>query len=149
MYIVNREDLQVRLKYFNRLIAFFSTEEPDLMIKQNFAEKLAFERAYLLVIESMLDISYLIIDSFMMRDPACFADVFSVLEEEGVISTSAKCVYIELLNKRTTLIKDYLHVNHGLLLKVYKENLHEIQRFSADIIAYIETETEVVLHNIQ
>lgn len=150
MYVVNHEDLQRRLNYYHQLVSFLtSIQESDILENETLENQLAFERAYHLLIESMLDIGHLLIDTFIMRDAASFADIFIVLEEEGVIPVTGRESYHDLLSKRPIIVKKYVDIDHQDLFKTLRENIYEVEQYTTYIEKFLADEVELSLHNLQ
>ncbi|WP_067619279.1 DUF86 domain-containing protein [Alicyclobacillus acidiphilus] len=69
--------------------------------------RMASERAMHTCLEYMTDISSLVIDALVMRDPGGYADIVKVLVEEDVLSEAWFRAFEPIFEFRTRLLRDF------------------------------------------
>lgn len=138
MYFVDRKQLERTLLYMDCLL-----DQVDGYSFKTVAERLGLERIVHMTIESMLDCGNMMIDGFIMRDPGSFEDIIDILVDEEVLPAKEGENYKAVIQLRRMLVKDYLDIDHNLLLKVMKENHKSLESFSTRIRNYLDGGTEV------
>lgn len=72
--------------------------------------RLAAERLLHLLAEAITDVSSLVIDGFMLRDPGSYRDMVEILAQEGAFSAAYGERLGELVAFRSRLVRNYLDV---------------------------------------
>jgi len=111
MYFVDREKIEQTLKYMDELLRELNQNSFDSTL-----EKLSLERLVNMLIESTLDVGNMLIDGFIMRDPGSYEDIIDILVDEKVIPVSDQESYKEVIKLRNIVVRDYLKIDHPLLL---------------------------------
>ncbi len=96
----------------------------------------ALERLVHIAIEAITDIGNLLIDTLIMRDPASYADIVDILEDERVISTDVAGALRPMVEFRRMLMQDYTSA-HALEIRSYAENADFIERFIEQLRSYL------------
>ena len=136
MYFVDRDKIEERLMYIEKMIEFFEEiKEWSLTV-----EKLAIERIIQMVIEAVLDVGNSLIDGFIMRDPGSYEDIIDILEDEKVITKEMSESYKRVLHLRRSLIQTYTTINHDELHQIFSRELGMLKRFAPNVRDYNENE---------
>lgn len=138
MYFVDRDKLERHLLYLDGLLHEF-----DQHTFESFLEKLSLERIVQMIVESMLDIGNMLIDGFIMRDPGSFDDIIDILVDEEVLPTAESEAYKEVIHLRHMLVKDYLNMEHTVVLDTLKRNYYSIELFSQRVHDYLQGQSGV------
>ncbi|WP_077624944.1 DUF86 domain-containing protein [Sediminibacillus massiliensis] len=138
MYFVDRNKIEQHLLYMDGLLREF-----DQHSFESFLEKLSLERISHMWIESLLDVGNMIIDGFIMRDPGSFTDIIDILVDEEVLPAGESDAYKEVIQLRKMLVKDYLNLDHQVIVDVMKRNQYSLEMFSTRINDYLDGESGV------
>ncbi len=98
------------------------------------------ERQFYLLIEWIVDIGNLLIDTLIMRDPGSYEDIIMILEDEMVITTHNANQLKRLTALRKLFVKEY---DESLMYDWLNEItlVDEVLSFTQHIKAYCETQT--------
>ena len=101
----------------------------------------ALERQFYLLIEWIVDIGNLLIDTLIMRDPGSYEDIIMILEDEKVITTHNANSLKKLTSLRKLFVKEY---DESLMYDWLNEItlVDEVLSFTQHIKAYGETQTQ-------
>lgn len=138
MYFVDREKIEQILQYIDELLYEFNQHS----FNSSF-EKLSLERIVHMLIESTLDIGNMMIDGFIMRDPGSYEDIIDILVDEKVIPMSEQENFKEVIKLRNAVVRDYVEIDHQLLLETMNRNKTKLAQFSTYIRTYLNTELGV------
>lgn len=111
-------------------------ESQDIEQKEYLADKKTqryIERTLHLAIECCLDIGNHLIADNNWREPVNNKDVFSVLEENGVISSSLLPYLGKMAQFRNILVHDYARVDPDIICNILKNNATDFHRFIHEI----------------
>lgn len=117
--------------YFADLI-----ESQDVKQKEYLADKKTqryVERTLHLAIECCLDIGNHLIADNNWREPINNKDVFVVLEENGVISSSLLLDLGKMAQFRNILVHDYARVEPAIIYNILQNNVADFQLFIHEI----------------
>ena len=138
MYFVDRSKIDQTLQHIDTIL--------QEMIKQDdhtFMQKLSLERAVHLLIESVLDVGNMMIDGFIMRDPGSYEDIIDIMIDENVLPKQDEKAYKDIIQLRTTIVNDYLNIDHASLKMTVDRHQEKLQKFSAYIRSYLDNELGV------
>ncbi|MCT2535907.1 DUF86 domain-containing protein [Aquibacillus koreensis] len=138
MYFVDRGQIERTLLYMEGLMQELTSQEFNSQV-----EKFGFERMIHMTIESMLDVGNLMIDGFIMRDPGSFDDIIDILVDERVIPDDQSDNFKEIIALRKILVKEYLSINHQVLMDTIRKNQATLEEFSSHIRVYLDNEMGV------
>lgn len=138
MYFVDRSKIEQILQYIDVLIKEF--ENVSL---QSPLEKLSLERLAQMLIEATLDVGNMMIDGFIMRDPGSYEDIIDILIDEKVLLADDERGFKEVIRLRTTLVRDYVEIDHDLIFQILKKNRHLLSRYSVQVRSYLDNELGV------
>src|SRR5699024_7033474 len=138
MYFIDRSKIEEILKYMEKLLA-----ELNQQTFPSFKEKLGLERLVHMFIESTLDVGNMMIDGFIMRDPGSYEDIIDILVDEKVIPPSDQDSYKDVIKLRNAVVRDYVKIDHQLLLGTMSKNKDKLNQFSSYIRTYLNTELGV------
>lgn len=138
MYFVDREKIEQILQYIDKLLSEFDQHSFDSPL-----EKLSLERLVHMFIESTLDVGNMMIDGFIMRDPGSYEDIIDILVDEKVIPPSDQDSYKDVIKLRNAVVRDYVKIDHQLLLGTMSKNKDKLNQFSSYIRTYLNTELGV------
>lgn len=137
MYFVDRNKISVTLKHLDELISIFEKENNWL---QNEITALALQRIGHNTMEALMDVGNLIIDGFIMRDPGSYEDIIDILLDEKVITPEMEKPFKEVVGLRKMLVREFVQVDNKLVLKVLKNNIEAVKKFSPRVTSYLENE---------
>jgi uncharacterized protein YutE (UPF0331/DUF86 family) len=135
MYFVDRNELEARLHYIEKLLSFLGTRS-SLPVSQ--LETLAFERAVHMTIEAILDVGNQMIDGFIMRDPGGYEDIIDILDDENVIGKDEAKLLLQWIRLRKRLITQYTQSETETLWIVYTQTQGALIQFPMRIRTYLE-----------
>lgn len=138
MYFVDREKIEQILQYIDELL-----DEFDQHSFNSSLEKLGLERIVHMFIESTLDVGNMMIDGFIMRDPGSYEDIINILVDEKVIPISDQENFKAVIKLRNVVVRDYVEIDHQLLLETMTQNKTKLEQFSTYIRTYLNTELGV------
>lgn len=138
MYFVDREKIEQILQYIDELL-----DEFDQHSFNSSLEKLGLERIVHMFIESTLDVGNMMIDGFIMRDPGSYEDIIDILVDEKVIPISDQENFKAVIKLRNVVVRDYVEIDHQLLLETMTQNKTKLEQFSTYIRTYLNTELGV------
>jgi uncharacterized protein YutE (UPF0331/DUF86 family) len=133
--MVNRQLIDYKLA---QLVSYIA----DLIESQNIGEQeyLAdkktqryVERTLHLAIECCLDIGNHLIADHNWREPLNNKDVFTVLEENGVIPSALLPDLSKMAQLRNILVHDYAKVDPDIIYSILKNNVTDLQKFIKEI----------------
>ena len=91
------------------------------------------ERTLHLAIECCLDIGNHLISDQNWREPLSNKDVFTVLEENGVISSVLLPSLSKMAQFRNILVHDYAKIEPDIIYSILKNNVTDLQKFIKEI----------------
>ncbi|EJY55223.1 hypothetical protein URH17368_1963 [Alicyclobacillus hesperidum URH17-3-68] len=100
--------------------------------------RLAAERALHTSVEYVTDISSLIIDALVMRDPGGYADIVKVLVEEQVVDAQWFDSFTGIFDLRTKLLRDHAQVTPTEIRQAVVRYANQFSPFIDAIRAYIK-----------
>lgn len=138
MYFVDRSKIEQTLEYIDLLL-----EHIDEASFASTMDKLSLERLAHMLIESILDVGNMMIDGFIMRDPGSYDDIIDILVDEKVIPATDITSYQTVIRLRNDLVRDYLTINHELIIDTLSANKQQLSEFSTYIDTYLKNELGV------
>jgi uncharacterized protein YutE (UPF0331/DUF86 family) len=138
MYFVDREKIEQILNYIDKLLREFDQHSFNSPL-----EKLSLERLVHMIIESTVDVGNMMIDGFIMRDPGSYEDIIDILVDEKVIPASDQESYKEVIKLRSTVVRDYIEIDHRLLQETIISRKSALDQFSSYIRTYLNNELGV------
>ena len=133
--MVNRQMIDNKLGLLAGYIADL-IEIQDMAQKEYLADKKTqryVERTLHLAIECCLDIGNLLISDQNWREPLSNKDVFTVLEENGVISSVLLPSLSKMAQFRNILVHDYAKIEPDIIYSILKNNVTDLQKFIKEI----------------
>src|ERR1043166_1967623 len=88
----------------------------------------------------MLDVGNAMIDGFIMRDPGSYDDIIDILLDEKVITKDMEQPLKEVVALRKMIVREFIEVDNGLILKVLNDNLASLAKFPNHVKNYLENE---------
>ncbi len=133
--MVNRQLIENKL---SQLAGYFADliESQDVEQKEYLADKKTqryVERTLHLAIECCLDIGNHLIADNNWREPINNKDVFAVLEENRIISSSLLSDLGKMAQFRNVLVHDYARVESDIIYSILQNNVADFQRFIYEI----------------
>jgi uncharacterized protein YutE (UPF0331/DUF86 family) len=96
------------------------------------------ERTLHITIEACIDIAQHIISDEGFREPTSYRDVFSVLEENGIISPSELSKFENMASFRNLIVHYYERVDDSVIFGIFKKNLSDVELFVDRILEYLK-----------
>jgi len=138
MYFVDRSKIEQTLLYMEEIL-----QELGKHAYTSTMEKLSLERMAHMLIESTVDVGNMMIDGFIMRDPGSYEDIIDILVDEKVIPAEDEAHYKVVIRLRSSLVKEYLTIDHDNLKAVMLENKAILEKFSTYVRTYLDNELGV------
>lgn len=135
MYFVNREVLEDRLRYINKVLEYLKEQQNA---PSSIQEILACERAIHMSIEAILDVGNQIIDGFIMRDPGSYEDIIHILQDEQVISSQEEEQLISYIKLRKALLSDYDKLQATTIWEVFQGSKEALHAFPMKVNSYLD-----------
>jgi uncharacterized protein YutE (UPF0331/DUF86 family) len=133
--MVNRQLIDNKLVQLAGYIADL-VESQDMGQKEYLADKKTqryVERTLHLAIECCLDIGNHLIADQNWREPINNKDVFTVLEENGVITSALLPNLSKMAKFRNILVHDYAKIEPDIIYSILKNNVADFQKFIKEI----------------
>lgn len=112
----------------------FESYEEDKLIRR------AAERTLHLAVEACLDIGQRIIAQAGFRTPEDNKDVFTVLGEQGILSSELLPSLIAMAKFRNLIVHDYARIDNSVVFGILKRRLGDFDAFAQAILSYLEEE---------
>lgn len=138
MYFVDRSKIEQTLEYIDQLLKDFKQYSFESRLGQ-----LGLERLSHMLIESIIDVGNMMIDGFIMRDPGSYDDIIDILVDEKVIPASDHASFQAVIRLRQGVIRNYLAIDHVLLMDTLMTHENKITQFSTYVRSYLESELGV------
>ncbi|WP_027964345.1 DUF86 domain-containing protein [Halalkalibacillus halophilus] len=135
MYFVEIEKIDDKLAYYNQLLKIYKEAEVDSPI-----EKLGLERVAHLLIESVIDVSNMMIDGFIMRDPGSYEDIIDILIDEKVLPIEEEKPFKQLIQLRKPIVQDFTSISFEGVVATLHTQINSYENFSTYITNYLEQE---------
>lgn len=138
MYFIDRSKIEQTLIYMEKIL-----QELGKSAYTSTLEKLSLERMAHMLIESTVDVGNMMIDGFIMRDPGSYEDIIDILVDEKVIPPADEDHYKSVIRLRSSLVKDYLTIDHEKLKVTMLNNKAILEKFSTHVRKYLDNELGV------
>lgn len=136
MYFVDRELIEKRLSYLEKLIK----ELNGAQTPTNYSSKMAIERICHMVIETIMDVGNQMIDGFIMRDAGSYEDILHIMIDEKVLLEEEGKAIASLIPWRKELLQQYTELDESALYDAFKLQIEPLQSFPGKIRSYLQTE---------
>lgn len=123
-------------RYLSKLEAFGATPLEDFL--QNEDLRLAAERCLHLAIECVLDLAHHVIADLGCRSPSSYADAFTVLCEERLISEELCRSLQKSAGMRNVLVHEYLGIDHALVHHALGSPMDDLREFARIVVDLME-----------
>jgi uncharacterized protein YutE (UPF0331/DUF86 family) len=133
VYFVDRQWMEEILVYMETQLDLFKNQSAWT----SRLEQLALERMAHTVIESVLDVANAMIDGFIMRDPGSYDDIIDILIDEKVVHEEMSEGFKAFVSLRKILVKDYIHIDHNEVLRIFHNQLEILIQFPKMIRQYL------------
>ena len=87
------------------------------------------ERYIHLAIEEVIDIANHLVSFYQWREPTSFCDLFTILEEHGVLPADQLPLFQNMASFRNVLVHRYESVDDELVFGIFKNRLGDFDRF--------------------
>jgi uncharacterized protein YutE (UPF0331/DUF86 family) len=87
------------------------------------------ERYIHLAIEEVIDIANHLVSFYQWREPTSFRDLFSILEEHGVLPADQLPLFQNMASFRSVLVHRYESVDDELVFGIFKKRLGDFDLF--------------------
>ena len=101
------------------------------------------ERTLQMMIETCLDISGHIISDEKFRVPETYADMFRILVENRILSTSRLDAFEKMARFRNIVVHDYERIDSEIVIGILRNNLEDFENFTASIIKYLKKRKDI------
>jgi len=114
-----------------------ASEIPEDVFLGDEVRRDAVERNLQVAIQICIDITSHLAASLGLRSPESYADLFSVLEEEDLLSEDLSQTMKQMVGFRNILVHDYLDIRPDLVYSNL-QSLDDFRRFAEEVLAAIE-----------
>lgn len=98
------------------------------------------ERTLQIMVETCLDISSHIIADKCYRVADSYADMFRVLQENGIIDEALFVSLEKMARFRNYVVHHYDKIDPSIVISILNKNLGDFQKFEEAVIAFIKKE---------
>lgn len=102
-------------------------------IEENIDLRGTVERHLYLAVQSAIDLGEAVISLKEFRKPSSMSEIFSVLNEEGVINKDLSEELSKMVGFRNIIVHDYEKINYDILYDILKNKLKDIEEFLLEI----------------
>lgn len=95
------------------------------------------ERTLQMMIETCTDIANHIISDTNSRPPATYADTFSVLLENGIISSELSGSMEKMVKFRNIIVHQYEEVDAEIVVVILQKHLADFKEFKEAVLGYL------------
>jgi len=95
------------------------------------------ERTLQMMIETCADVANHIVSDRGLRAPTGYADTFSVLMENGVISEELCGAMVKMAKFRNVVVHQYEGVDAEIVMVILKKRLDDFEKYRDAILAYL------------
>jgi len=100
------------------------------------------DRTLQMMIETCLDISGHIISDEEYRVPENYADMFKVLQENGIINESLLDALIKMAKFRNIVVHHYDKIDAAIVIRILTRNLEDFNHFKNAIVSYLKSKKD-------
>lgn len=93
-------------------------------------------------VETCINIANHIISSYRIGLPKEYADVFRILEKEGIISDDIKSKFIQLSKFRSRLVHVYWEIDDEIIFDYLQKHMDDFYNFRKEIKSYLGTSNQ-------
>jgi len=120
-------------KYLERLSEWGNVEE-DVFIEDKVLQA-AIERCLQMSIETCINIGNHLIASNSWRNPEDYADIFRILNENGIIDRELTESLVNMARFRNRLVYLYWDTEPRVVYRIMKNSLPDIEKFAKAVIS--------------
>ncbi len=134
------EKILLKLKYLQEYTEFLNKYRniTKNRLEEDYLIKSAIERNLQLALESVIDISEIIISEENIRKPEEYKEVILLLAELKILTEKFAKKFSPAIGLRNILVHQYTKIDTGKLHKHLKEDLEDFNKFAEAIIKYLE-----------
>lgn len=141
MYNVDTKKIEHLLNYADTIYVQVRDLYERIQAKQHsLVDLLAAERVLLLYFDVFTDVTNLLIDGFVMRDPGGYEDMVDILDDEQVISPATSTYLRELILFYRAAIKDYANYSLNETERIFIRLFPQLQSFAVEVRSYLQVE---------
>ena len=96
------------------------------------------ERTLQIMIETCLDIAGHIISDAGYRAPDSYADMFKILQENGILEKPLMSAMDKMAKFRNIVVHQYEKIDPAIVTTILNKHLDDFSRFSSSIINYLK-----------
>ncbi|MBW2157977.1 MAG: DUF86 domain-containing protein [Deltaproteobacteria bacterium] len=100
------------------------------------------DRTLQMMIETCLDISGHIISDEEYRVPENYADIFKVLQENGIINESLLDALIKMAKFRNIVVHHYDKIDAAIVISILSRNLEDFNHFKNAVVSYLKSKKD-------
>jgi uncharacterized protein YutE (UPF0331/DUF86 family) len=93
-----------------------------------------------MMIETCLDVAGHIISDEGHRVPESYADMFKVLQENGIIKESLLDAFEKMARFRNIVVHHYDKIDPAIVVAILTKNLEDFNRFKNAMISYLKAQ---------
>ncbi len=98
------------------------------------------DRTLQMMIETCLDVAGHIISDGEYRVPESYADMFKVLQENGIIKESLLDALKKMAKFRNIVVHHYDKIDPAIVVAILTKNLEDFNRFKNAMISYLKAQ---------
>lgn len=97
------------------------------------------ERTLQMMIETCLDVAGHIISDERYRVPESYADMFKILQENGILEETLLNTLDKMAKFRNIIVHTYDKIDPEIIISILSKNLKDFDRYKNAIIHYLKT----------
>lgn len=141
MYDVDTKKIAQLLSYSDTIYVQVQDLYERIQTQQySIVDLLAAERVLLLFFDVFTDVTNLLIDGFVMRDPGGYEDMVDILDDEQVVSASTSSHLRELIRFYRAAIKDYSNYSTQETANIFLHLFPNLRSFAEEVRRYVQAE---------
>ena len=135
-----KEKILLKLKYLQKYTEFLNKYKDIVKnkLEEDYILKSAIERNLQLALESVIDISEVIISEENLRKPEEYKETITLLVELKILTDKFAKKFAPAMGLRNILVHQYTKIDINKLHKHLKEDLEDFNTFAKAIIKYLE-----------
>lgn len=141
MYDVNVKRIKQILEFSERILSEVELDQASVpQAHTNILTLLSLQRVLQIHFEVFTDVTNLLIDGFVMRDPGGYEDMVDILDDEQVISAETSMMLRELIDFYRQSVKEYLTFEIGSTSQYYEAIYPRLRIFNKEVWSYLQEE---------
>lgn len=137
-----KETLKQKLEIIEENKTYLESQKTEKIDPENFEKLQAVKHSLFEITEASIDIASHIIAAEGFQKPDEYAEMFSILSKNNVITEELSSKLKELARFRNLLVHRYGELEEEKLKQIINKDLKDVSDFATEIYRYMENEEE-------